>query len=449
MLPSGARPAHPRCLPWLGRLAGLLVLPTLAACLGRAPSATPQYSGPPTALPPPTETPAPTLTPLRFFTDTPEPPGVNTPTPQYSGPPTAQYSVPPTQPSLFAPVTEDDWQIGPADAPVTLLVYSDFQCYYCGALAPLLRQLLTEFPDELRLVFRHYPLPQDDKAHLAAAAAEAAGAQGMFWEMHDLLFAGQAEWVEQDLDEFRMTVEEYAEALDLDEAAFTDVLDDPDTAALVQTAYEAARDIPLPYAPFLLINGDPIQDAGLANHYALSTLIRLAALKPRQFADPPPEIIDPFRRYEATLGTDHGDIVIELYAELTPLTVNNFVYLARQGWYDGVTFHRVIPGWAAQTGDPSGTGYGGPGYFIPDEFVPELRYDAAGWVGMANAGPDTNGSQFFITLGAVPEFDGRYTLFGRVIAGLGAAEALSPRDPNTDAEAPPGDLIHTITIEEK
>ena len=437
MPPSGARPARPCCLPWLNRLAGILVLPMLAACLGRAPTATP------TAPPPPTETPAPTLTPLRFFTDTPEPPGANTPTP------TAQHSGPPTQPSLFAPVTEDDWQIGPAGAPVTLLVYSDFQCYYCGTLAPLLRQLLTEFPADLRLAFRHYPLPQDDKAHLAAAAVEAAGAQGMFWEMHDLLFERQADWSDLDLDEFRQTLEEYAEALDLDEDAFAEVLNDPDTATLVQIAYETARDIPLPYAPFLLINGDPIQDAGLANHYALSTLIRLEALKPRQFADPPPDIIDPFLRYEATLVTDHGDIVIELFAELTPLTVNNFVFLAREGWYDGVTFHRVIPGWAAQTGDPSGTGYGGPGYFVPDEFVPELRFDAAGWVGMANAGPDTNGSQFFITLGAVPEFDGRYTLFGRVIDGLEAAEALAPRDPNTDAEAPPGDLIHTITIEEK
>jgi cyclophilin family peptidyl-prolyl cis-trans isomerase/protein-disulfide isomerase len=415
--------------PLPGGWAVALILPLLAACVSRTPA--------PPSAPPASETPAPTLTPLRFFTDTPGPPGANTVTPS------------PTQPSLFAPVTASDWQIGPSEASVTLVVYSDFQCYYCGTLAPLLRQLLTEFPDDLRLVFRHYPLPQDDKAQLAAAAAEAAGAQGKFWEMHDLLFGQQADWAELELQAFPAQLDAYAADLELDLEAFSEVRDNPETAAVVQIAYEIARDIPLPYAPFLLINGTPIQDAGLANHYALSTLIRLEALKAQQYADPPPDVIDPFLRYEATIVTGHGDIVIELFAELTPLTVNNFVFLAREGWYDGVTFHRVIPGWAAQAGDPSGTGYGGPGYFIPDEIVSELRFDGAGWVGMANAGPDTNGSQFFITLGAIPEFDGRYTLFGRVVAGLEAVELLSPRDPNIEAEAPPGDVIQTITIEEK
>jgi cyclophilin family peptidyl-prolyl cis-trans isomerase/protein-disulfide isomerase len=414
-----------------GRPRALLLLaglPLLAGCLGRPTTPAPTPAPSDTELPP-----AATSAPTR----TPPPITPRTPTP------TA------TQVSLFAPVTSDDWQFGPAEAPVTLVVYSDFQCYYCGTLAPVLLRLRDEYAAELRLVFRHYPLPQDDKARLAAAAAEAAGAQGQFWEMHDLLFAEQAAWVELPPDDFRTTLLEYAARLGLDLEQFETVLDDRDTAARIQAAYETARDLPLPYAPFLLINGDPIQDAGLANHYALSTLIRLEALKPRQFADPPPEVIDPFLRYTATIATAKGDILVELYAELTPLTVNNFVFLARAGWYDGATFHRVIPGWAAQGGDPSGTGYGGPGYFIPDEIVPDLRFDAPGWVGMANAGPDTNGSQFFITLGRVPEFDGRYTLFGRVIAGLEVAAALTPRDPNTDAEAPPGDLIHTITIEEQ
>jgi cyclophilin family peptidyl-prolyl cis-trans isomerase/protein-disulfide isomerase len=410
--------------------AGLLLL-LLTACIGRVPAATP------TVQAPPTETVGPTFTPLRFFTDTPAPPGSDTPTPA------------PTQPSLFAPVTDEDWQTGPAEAPVTLLVYSDFQCYFCANLAPILRQLSEEFPSDLRLVFRHYPLPQNDKAQLAAAAAEAAGAQGQFWEMHDWLFAHQAEWSDQDPGDFRQSLEDYATELDLDLDEFVATLEDASTAALIQTAYETARDIPLPYAPFLLINGSPIQDAGLANHYALATLIRLEALKPRQYREPPPELIDPFLQYEATIVTEHGEIVIQLFAEQAPLTVNNFVFLAREGWYDGVTFHRVIPGLVAQGGDPSGTGYGGPGYFIPDEFVPELRFDAPGWVGMANAGPDTNGSQFFITLGQVPEFDGRYTLFGRVIDGLEVVEALTPRDPNDDAEAPPGDVIETIRIEER
>jgi cyclophilin family peptidyl-prolyl cis-trans isomerase len=138
-----------------------------------------------------------------------------------------------------------------------------------------------------------------------------------------------------------------------------------------------------------------------------------------------------------------------LYADKAPLTVNNFVFLAQHGWYDGITFHRVITGFAAQTGDPSGTGYGGPGYFIPDEIVPELKYDGPGWVGMSNTGPDTNGSQFFISLGALPQYDGKYTLFGKVVSGMAVVEELTPRDPNQNAEAPPGDTLQTITIEEK
>jgi cyclophilin family peptidyl-prolyl cis-trans isomerase len=247
----------------------------------------------------------------------------------------------------------------------------------------------------------------------------------------------------------RALLAEWALELVLDREQFLEDLDSAETMARVQTAYETARDIPLPGAPFLLFNGAPMHDEGLVNHYALSTLIRLELLKARQFDGPPPDIIDPFRSYQATLETEKGEIVIELYAERTPLTVNNFVFLAREGWYDGVTFHRVITGFAVQAGDPSGTGYGGPGYLIPDEFVPELRFDAAGWVGMVNVGPDTNGSQFFITLAAQPEFDGRYTLFGRVIRGLEVVESLTPRDPNVDAEAPPGDRILTIRIEEK
>ena len=187
----------------------------------------------------------------------------------------------------------------------------------------------------------------------------------------------------------------------------------------------------------------------MLNHWALATLIRLERLKERQYAAAPPDVINPFAHYTATLTTDKGNIVIQLFAERTPLTVNNFVFLAREGWYDGVTFHRVIPGFAAQTGDPSGTGYGGPGYFIPDEIVADLQYNAAGWVGMSNSGPNTNGSQFFITLGPTPELDGKYTLFGQVVSGLDVVRALTPRDPNADSEAPPGDVVHTISIEEQ
>ncbi|MGH2523357.1 MAG: peptidylprolyl isomerase, partial [Anaerolineales bacterium] len=315
-------------------------------------------------------------------------------------------------------------------------------------LAPVLAQLHTEYPDDVRIVYRHFPLFEThDKARLAAEAAEAAGAQDKFWEMHDLLFENQAAWANLPVADFRALLDTYATQLELDVEQFSKDLDGGKFAQEVQNAYDTAASIPLPGTPFLLFNGTPYQ--GPIDHWALAALVKLEQLRLRQFSAAPPDIIDPFRKYFATLRTARGDIVIELFAEKTPLTVNNFVFLAQQGWFEGVTFHRVLPGYVAQTGDPSGTGYGGPGYFIPDEIVPEHAFDAAGWVGMANAGPNTNGSQFFITLGPLPDLNGKYTLFGKVVSGLDVARQLTPRDPTADPEAPPGDAITSVTIEEK
>ena len=354
-----------------------------------------------------------------------------------------------TQASLFAPVTDADWQIGPKTAVATLVVYDDFQCAFCANLEPILARLRAEYPADLRLVFRHYPLTQDDKARLAASAAEAAGAQGKFWEMHDVLFSNQIEWAKLTVTAFDRQLDQYAQGLGLDKKQFDADRTSTATTAKIKKAYQEAVNVPVPGAPFVLFNGEPFQDQGLTDHWALSTLIRLAKLKTRQFAQGPPDVINPFGNYVATIVTAKGNIVIQLFAEQMPLTVNNFVFLSQQGWYDGVTFTRVITGFAAQTGDPSGTGYGGPGYFIPDEIVPELKYTGPGWVGMSNAGPNTNGSQFFISLGALPQFDSKYPLFGKVLSGMDVVRKLAPRDPNQDAEAPPGDTIRTIKIEEK
>jgi cyclophilin family peptidyl-prolyl cis-trans isomerase len=140
--------------------------------------------------------------------------------------------------------------------------------------------------------------------------------------------------------------------------------------------------------------------------------------------------------------------VIQLYAAQAPLAVNSFVFLARQHWFDGVTFHRVIPGFVAQAGDPSGTGRGGPGYVFDNEIRPDLLFDKPGVVGMANSGPDTNGSQFFITYSPQPQLDGGYTVFGQVTAGMDILGSLTPRDPQSGGDLPAGDKILGITIEE-
>jgi cyclophilin family peptidyl-prolyl cis-trans isomerase len=161
---------------------------------------------------------------------------------------------------------------------------------------------------------------------------------------------------------------------------------------------------------------------------------------------PPSGALDTSKTYTARFKTEKGDIVVELYADRAPRTVENFVNLARAGFYDGTTFHRVIGGFMAQGGDPTGTGTGGPGYQFDDEFDPSLRHDAAGTLSMANAGPGTNGSQFFLTYGPTPHLDNKHSVFGRVTDGMDVLQSLRERDPQRDRE--PGDRIDTIEISE-
>ncbi|HAL61695.1 MAG TPA: peptidylprolyl isomerase [Chloroflexi bacterium] len=160
-------------------------------------------------------------------------------------------------------------------------------------------------------------------------------------------------------------------------------------------------------------------------------------------------IIDTEKTYYATIKTEKGDIRLLLFDDEAPMTVNNFVFLARQGFYDGCTFHRVIPGFVAQAGDPTGTGSGGPGYTFPDEFSPSLSHDSAGILSMANVGPDTNGSQFFLTYAPQPHLDGRHSIFGKVVDGMEVLLSLTPRDPVADPDAPKGDMIYAIVVEEE
>jgi len=167
---------------------------------------------------------------------------------------------------------------------------------------------------------------------------------------------------------------------------------------------------------------------------------------PKKYSAPPPMAIDPKKKYTATLVTPNGDIVVELYADRAPKTVNNFVALARDGYYDGVTFHRVIKGFMAQGGDPTGTGRGGPGYVFEDEFHPALKHSGPGILSMANAGPGTNGSQFFITHAATPHLDNRHTVFGRVTRGMDVVLAIPERDPATART--PGMALTRIEIAE-
>ena len=162
---------------------------------------------------------------------------------------------------------------------------------------------------------------------------------------------------------------------------------------------------------------------------------------------PPSGDLDTSKSYTATFKIERGEFEIMLFANDAPLTVENFVNLARAEFYDATTFHRVISGFMVQGGDPEGTGTGGPGYRFGDEFNSKLRHDSEGVLSMANSGPGTNGSQFFITLGPTSHLDGKHTVFGKVTKGMDVVKAIRERDPGSDPN--PGDLIETIVINEK
>ncbi len=170
----------------------------------------------------------------------------------------------------------------------------------------------------------------------------------------------------------------------------------------------------------------------------------------KQYSNPPDMVIDPNKQYTAIFKTERGDIRVKLFADKAPRTVNNFVFLARDGFYDGTTFHRVIGDFMAQGGDPTGTGRGGPGYRFDDEpGALALKHDGPGVLSMANAGPNTNGSQFFITHVATPWLDGKHAVFGKVAdkESLDVLMRVRPRDPQRDPE--PGDQLETVEIVEE
>jgi peptidylprolyl isomerase len=172
------------------------------------------------------------------------------------------------------------------------------------------------------------------------------------------------------------------------------------------------------------------------------------AVTSKQYASAPAMTIDVTKQYFATVKlAKGGEFVIQLFPDKAPITVNSFVFLANEGYFNGVTFHRVLDGFMAQGGDPTGSGMGGPGYEFQNEDS-DLTFDKAGVVAMANAGRDTNGSQFFITFGPTPNLNGGYTIFGQVIEGMDVVNGITRRDPDTNPSFA-GDAILSITITEK
>lgn len=281
----------------------------------------------------------------------------------------------------------------------------------------------------------------------------------MFWKITDLLFERQPEWAYQSPDAMVDVLATYAHELGLDVEQFSRDLKEGTYRHLVQQKYNEAVALGLPGTPAIFLNGQFYD--GPRDEFVLGGLIKLFNYDGPQYGAPPPMSIDPSQPYFATVKTSQGVFCVELFATQAPQTVNNFVFLAQEGFYDGVSFHRVLPGFMAQGGDPTGSGFGGPGYTFPDEFHPDLKHDRPGILSMANSGPNTNGSQFFITYAPVEGLDAYdaegnlkdcaqrkvscHAVFGKVIAGLDVVESLRPRNPQQNPYAP-ADVIETISI---
>jgi cyclophilin family peptidyl-prolyl cis-trans isomerase len=314
----------------------------------------------------------------------------------------------------------------------------------------VLESLKEDYGDDMRLIFRHLPLITiHDNAQISAEAAEAAGAQDKFWEMHDLLFERQDAWNTLPEDEVIDVLVGYAEEIGLDDVEqFQADLENDTYAEKVLADYETGLGSGLTGTPSIVINqvDYPLQSFGL-EYEGLDAFISLMKLRNNWF-EMPEQVIDPDKRYTATIQTDKGQIVIELFPDTAPVNVNSFVFLAQQDWYQGVTFHRVLPGFVAQGGDPTGLGIGLPGYRCGDEVTTERTFDEPGMVSMANSGPNSNGSQFFITYAATPQLNPNFTIIGRVIEGMDVAESLTPRDPQQNPTESGDEIIDIIITEE-
>ncbi len=415
---------------WLMLAAFLTLAMVLSACGGSTPTPTPSPT-PSTSEPTQVATPAPsgssgtiTLPQAPLSLDPPEEEG------------TCEASPLPTLP--VRPVGEDDWVRGPDDAAITLIEYSDFQCPGCSGIEPVLEVFLTDHPD-IRLVYRHFPLSFHDKAMMAALAAESAGAQGKFWEMHDLLFERAAEWKQLSLDEARAKMSEYAQELGLDMDRFEKDMDEETYKPRIERDLQEAQSVGLPGTPSFLFNGVlfPTQELGLS-YQGLESFLDILDLGERMYDEPPAMTVDTSKSYDVVLHTSKGDIEMTLYPEAAPAHVNNFLFLAREGWYDDSQIFFVRDNFVALMGDPTNSGIGYPGYYCTGET--QNPFTGAGLVGMLPNG------QFFITLGDdAQQLSGNFALIGQVTKGADVLASLTRRVPG-DPSAPPADMLESVEI---
>ena len=312
--------------------------------------------------------------------------------------------------AILGEVTEDDWAIGPEDAVLTVVEYSDFQCPYCGPAGLTILEFQAAHPDDVRYVYRHFPLTFHEKAPMTAYAADAAGQQDLFFEMEHFLYETQDEWSYiSDMDEFETWLRENIQATfpEMDYEKWVEDFESEEIRAVVDESFDKV-------VATNLINGTP---TFFANFYqtsydpsVLERYIKLFSMQKNYKTSCPVVAVEEGKEYRAILHTNIGDITINLFAEEAPNLVSSFMQLAlaAEGFYDNNLFHNVVDGFIAQTGDPSATGVGLAGYYLADENLNNGGFNTPGAVAMANTGKDQNGSQFFIAQDLDAYFRGLY-----------------------------------------
>jgi cyclophilin family peptidyl-prolyl cis-trans isomerase/predicted DsbA family dithiol-disulfide isomerase len=350
----------------------------------------------------------------------------------------------------YPAISTQDWVEGPSEAIVTFTFYGDFLCPYSADLDGVLADLVQEFPQELQVVFRQLPI-QD--SYLPAFAIEAAGIQSpqTVHALRHFLFAHQAEWIVFTGEAFLTWLRPVITGLGLDVDQFeADILSDAVKEEILADL-KLAEALQLPGTPFVLVNQKPYP--GLQDRESLRNIIlryqSLSKVQLKTFAVCPSMTMESGQDLQARILTTQGILLVDLFEDQVPFTVNNFVFLAREGWFTDNPFYRVIPNQMLQTGDPTGTGSGNAGYVFANEIRPSLQFNQPGLLAMANSGtadPVSNSSQFFITYGPMPTYDGGYTIFGQVIEGLELLSQFPAADPMSGVYAPPQDRILSIEI---
>jgi len=357
-------------------------------------------------------------------------------------------------------VTDEDYIVGSKDAPITFMVYSDPQCPYCAQFDPIMDNFATLYPDEVRIVFRFFPLSSiHDKARLSSQAMVAAGLQGKFDEFRIWLFERQsknpnnpavaslddtefwaglppadlADWLKKRVSDLGIDPDQLVKDM-LSEAVVNKVLD----------AENVAKSIGIGGTPTLFVNGYawPLDQRDTR---IFSTFTKLLLNKEKEYKTCPAMAINSSKSYSATISTTKGDIVVDLFADKAPYAVNSFIFLAREGWYSNLPI--ISSDQLLLSGDPTDTGYGGPGYVYKDEIDSTLSFSEPGMLATYayDVGSGTNGSTFFINKIALPEQSGR-TIFGKVTSGLDILSSLQIRD---NIFNPAVDSILGVTITEK